>query len=156
MIELCYFSLNQWEMRIHLLWGKCFNIPHHWDPHLNQTKLNDLLPLTIDGVLTEYRVRINKSLCALLDQSQDWDIFVFFLWNNCFHSIPISERNYTILLWSSFEHNFVFAFNAKAVKGAYIKEYLRIHTSLLFNPKMMKKNINILPRGHINVQDGLD
>ena len=51
MIELCYFSLDQWEIRIHLLWGKCFNIPHHCDPHLNQTKFNDLLPLTIDGVL---------------------------------------------------------------------------------------------------------
>ena len=24
---------------------------HHCDPHLNQTKFNDLLPLTIDGVL---------------------------------------------------------------------------------------------------------
>ena len=29
----------------------CFNIPHHCDPHLNQTKLNGLLPLTIPGVL---------------------------------------------------------------------------------------------------------
>ena len=51
MIERCYFSLDQWEIRIHLLWGECFNIPHHCDPHLNQTKFNDLLPLTIDGVL---------------------------------------------------------------------------------------------------------
>ena len=51
MIELCYFSFDQWEIRIHLLWGKCFNIPHHCDPHLNQTKFNDLFPLTIDGVL---------------------------------------------------------------------------------------------------------
>ena len=51
MIELCYFSLDQWEIRIHLLWGKSFNIPHHCDPHLNQTKCNDLLPLTIHGVL---------------------------------------------------------------------------------------------------------
>ena len=50
MIELCYFSLDQWEIRIHLLWGKCFNIPHHCDPHLNQTKFNDLFPLTSDGV----------------------------------------------------------------------------------------------------------
>ena len=55
MIELCYFSLDQWEIRIHLLWGKSFNIPLHCDPHLNQTKwliFNDLLPLTIPGVLT--------------------------------------------------------------------------------------------------------
>ena len=50
MIEICYFSLDQWEIRIHLLWGKFFNIPHHCDPHLNQTKFNDLLPLTIHGV----------------------------------------------------------------------------------------------------------
>ena len=28
-----------------------FNIPHHCDPYLNQTKLNGLLPLTIPGVL---------------------------------------------------------------------------------------------------------
>ena len=56
MIELCFFSLDQWEIRIHLLWGKCFNIPHHCDPHLNQTKwliFNDLLPLTIPGVLDQ-------------------------------------------------------------------------------------------------------
>ena len=26
-------------------------IPHDCDPHLNQTKFNDLLPLTFDGVL---------------------------------------------------------------------------------------------------------
>ena len=54
MIELYYFSLDQWEIRIHLLWGKSFNIPLHCDPHLNQTKwliFNDLLPLTIPGVL---------------------------------------------------------------------------------------------------------
>ena len=54
MIELCYFSLDQWEIRIHLLWGKSFNIPLHCDPHLNQTKwliFNELLPLTIPGVL---------------------------------------------------------------------------------------------------------
>ena len=26
MIELCYFSLHQWEIKIHMLWGKCFNV----------------------------------------------------------------------------------------------------------------------------------
>ena len=52
MRELCFFSLDQWEIRIHLLWGKCFNNPHHCDPHLNQTRLNGFLPLTIPGVLT--------------------------------------------------------------------------------------------------------
>ena len=45
MIKLCYFSLDQWEIRIHLLWGKCFNIPHHCDPHLYQTKFNDFIAL---------------------------------------------------------------------------------------------------------------
>ena len=80
MIELCFFSLDQWEIKIHLLWGKCFNIPH-WprshstnrrlqhieklsktysgDPHLDQTKLNGLLLLTIHGVL------INQSLATI-------------------------------------------------------------------------------------------
>ena len=80
MIELCFFSLDQWEIKIHLLWGKCFNIPH-WprshstnrrlqhieklsktysgDPHLDQTKLNGLLLLTIHGVL------INQSLVKI-------------------------------------------------------------------------------------------
>ena len=97
MIELCYFSLNQWEIKIHLLWGKCFNIPHwprshstnerlqhieelskskrrllHCDPHLDQTKLNDLLPLTIDGVLVKGNNPLNLvwskwgSQCQLL------------------------------------------------------------------------------------------
>ena len=51
MMEVCYFSLDQWEISIHLLWGKCFNVPRHCDPHLNQTKLNGWLPLTIPGVL---------------------------------------------------------------------------------------------------------
>ena len=53
-IELCYFSPDQWEIRIHLLWGKSFNITLHCDPHLNQTKwliFNELFPLTIPGVL---------------------------------------------------------------------------------------------------------
>ena len=80
MIELCFFSLDQWEIKIHLLWGKCFNIPH-WprshstnrrlqhieklsktysgDPHLDQTKLNGLLLLTIHGVLKERQGQTN-------------------------------------------------------------------------------------------------
>ena len=36
---------DQWEIATH--WR-----PHHCDPHLDQTKFNDLLPLTIDGVLS--------------------------------------------------------------------------------------------------------
>ena len=27
-IKLCFFFLDQWETKIHLLWGKSFNIPH--------------------------------------------------------------------------------------------------------------------------------
>ena len=65
MIELCYFSLDQWEIRIHLLWGKSFNIPLHCDPHLNQTKwliFNELLPLTIPGVLVALPALNHSSL----------------------------------------------------------------------------------------------
>ena len=62
MKELCFFSLDQWEISIHLLWGKCFNIPHNCDPHLNQTKLNGLLPLTIPGVLAMSQVDINFAI----------------------------------------------------------------------------------------------
>ena len=54
--ELCHFSLDWWQVKIHLLQGKCFNIPHHCDPHSSQTKwliFNDLLSLTIDGVLVD-------------------------------------------------------------------------------------------------------
>ena len=40
---------NQWEIATH--WR-----PHHCDPHLGQTKFNDLLPLTIDGVLTRLKM----------------------------------------------------------------------------------------------------
>ena len=39
---------NQKEIATH---RRAFQIHHHCDPHLDQTKLNDLLPLTIDGVL---------------------------------------------------------------------------------------------------------
>ena len=72
MIELCYFSLDQWEIKIHLLRGifsifligreairrmgdcntlKSLGRAHHCHPHLDPTKLSDLLPVTIDGVL---------------------------------------------------------------------------------------------------------
>ena len=32
MIALCFFSLDQWEIRKHLLWEKCFKIPHNYLP----------------------------------------------------------------------------------------------------------------------------
>ena len=82
MIELCFFSLDQWEIRIHLLWGKCFNIPHHCDPHLNQTKwliFNDLLPLTIPGVLGKYSrllsVSQTKAEKKTVVKTAEWIIF---------------------------------------------------------------------------------
>ena len=58
MKEFCFFSLDQWEISIHLLWAKSFNIPHHCvcDPHLNQTKLNGLLPMTIPGLLSKCKL----------------------------------------------------------------------------------------------------
>ena len=40
-------------------------MPHHCDPHLNQTKLNDLLPLTIDDVLGFNSVAAFDSIFAL-------------------------------------------------------------------------------------------
>ena len=96
MIELCFFSLDQWEIRIHLLWGKCFNIPHHCDPHLNQTKwliFNDLLPLTIPGVLGASGDGRNLDSKALWT-SEPWPTekkrkrFGWFpsLWKSCSHS----------------------------------------------------------------------
>ena len=36
---------------------------HHCDPHLDQTEFNDLLPLTIDGVL----VIISTYSCSFLE-----------------------------------------------------------------------------------------
>ena len=58
MKELCYFCLDQqWEIKIHLLWGKCFNVPHWPKSHFtNGTRvgmvwLKLLILGTIDGVL---------------------------------------------------------------------------------------------------------
>ena len=75
MIEFCYFSLDQWEIRIHLLWGKCFNIPH-----LNQTKFNDLLPLTIHGVLESFYGIPIDPIVWILVSSFYWTGFRFFEW----------------------------------------------------------------------------
>ena len=102
MIELCYFSLDQWEIKIHPLWGICFNIPY-WpssyltngrlqhikelvrlgacDPHLDQTKPNDLLPLTIDGVLNLVR-----------DSCRTTKIF-FFIWCQCISHQEVKIRS---------------------------------------------------------------
>ena len=46
MIELCYFSLDQWEIRIHLLWGKCFNIPHWPRSHSTNGRLQNVEELS--------------------------------------------------------------------------------------------------------------
>ena len=51
---------DQWEIVTH--WR-----PHHCDPHLDQTKYNDLLPLTIDGVLVNiYQVLI---ICIIFKEA---------------------------------------------------------------------------------------
>ena len=62
-IELCYFSLDQMRDKDTSAVREMFQyIPHHCDPHLNQTKFNDLLPLTIDGVLM---VMENMTICVI-------------------------------------------------------------------------------------------
>ena len=38
---------------------KAFQNPHHCDPHLAQTKCNDLFPLTIDCVLAFHLMASN-------------------------------------------------------------------------------------------------
>ena len=80
MIKLCYFSLDQWEIRIHLLWGKCFNIPHHCDPYLNQTKLNGLLPLPIDGVIVEFLSRLLARSDQKRHLAQEQTRVLFYIW----------------------------------------------------------------------------
>ena len=46
MIELCYFSLDQWEVKIHLLWGKCINIPHWLRDHSTNGRLQHIEELS--------------------------------------------------------------------------------------------------------------
>ena len=46
MIELCYFSLHQWEIKIHMLWGKCFNIPHWLRSHSTNGRLQHIEELS--------------------------------------------------------------------------------------------------------------
>ena len=67
MKELCYFCLDQqWEIKIHLLWGKCFNVPHWPKSHFtNGTRvgmvwLKLLILGTIDGVLLHCQVHLCK------------------------------------------------------------------------------------------------
>ena len=44
-IELCYYSLDQWKNKIHLLWGICFNIPHWPRSHLTNGRLQHIKEL---------------------------------------------------------------------------------------------------------------
>ena len=50
MVDLC-FSLDQWEIKKHLLWGKCFSIPHWPRSHSTNTRLqhNEKLSKTYSG-----------------------------------------------------------------------------------------------------------
>ena len=46
MIELCYLPLNQWEIKIHLLWGICFNTPRWPRSHSTNRRLQHIGELT--------------------------------------------------------------------------------------------------------------
>ena len=46
MIELCYFSLHQSVIKIHMLWGKCFNIPHWLRSHSTNGRLQHIEELS--------------------------------------------------------------------------------------------------------------
>ena len=66
MIELCYFSLHQWEIKIHLLWGKCFNIPHWLRSHLTNGRLQHIEDLSKSSSLwPSFRPNQIKWLIAL-------------------------------------------------------------------------------------------
>ena len=45
--------LDQWEIATHWRAFQIQDKSRHCDPHLDQTKFNDLSPLTIDGVLVK-------------------------------------------------------------------------------------------------------
>ena len=106
MIEICYFSLYQWEIRIHLLWGKCFNIPHHCDPHLNQTKFNDLLPLTIDGVLAKDKkwgkkwMEIMSIKRGIPPWWQDSQHILYYTWYKSMREIRTCCEKWWSFLWA--------------------------------------------------------
>ena len=68
---------DQWEIATH--WR-----PHHCDPHLDQTKFNDLLPLTIDGVQHKY----NKCLRVVnIPNFHSFEVlqYIGFMWK-CWYS----------------------------------------------------------------------
>ena len=45
-IELCYFPLDQWQIKIHLLWGICFNTPHWPRSHSTNRRLQHIEELS--------------------------------------------------------------------------------------------------------------
>ena len=128
MKELCFFSLDQWEIYIHLLWGKCFNIPHwlrshstngrlqqiekihHCDPHLNQTKFNDLLPLTIDGVIVIVFV---DSIFTNNKQIERW-------WMKCNNSQDGAADEHWINKYSIFSNIIVFIYLCNCLSPCFI------------------------------------
>ena len=50
-LSLAEKPLDQWEIATHWRDFQIHDKSRHCDTHLDQTKFNDLLPLTIDGVL---------------------------------------------------------------------------------------------------------
>ena len=61
-IELCYYSLAQWEMKIHRLWGKSFNISHWPRSHLT----NGILQQIEDLLKSKTRIRMVWLICLTL------------------------------------------------------------------------------------------
>ena len=80
---------------------KTFPNPHHCDPHLDQTKFNDLLPLTIDGVLATWLDselwKILKAATGLLiprtTTNTAWD---------CVLPVPVAGRGVSKARWQDF------------------------------------------------------
>ena len=60
--------LGQWEIATHWRYFQIQDKSRHCDPHLDQTKFNDLLPLTIDGVLITNYGNFNDVAYLLLSK----------------------------------------------------------------------------------------
>ena len=98
MIELWFFSLDQWQFKIHLLWGKCFNITHcsegSWPMRDSNTLKSFLIPrqeLTKPCLMTYCPWQLLVSLPGVGASPRDtWvskNTFIFsldVLWSTCF------------------------------------------------------------------------
>ena len=71
MIELYFISLDQWEKKIHLLRGKCFNIPHWLRSHSTNGRLQHIEELS----KSKTRVGIGDPQPNLMDYCP-WQLMV--------------------------------------------------------------------------------